>query len=156
MGAVHTLGDDVPERRGIRRRNRQDLREGGVHAAEDGTQFEDEYECEQYEEKLHIKQVFESFSCYDRDECFLDTNSENFNPDDVYYILVKKENYEDGSYMELDDFIFDGELPALINVFKDTDTTLVYFNRDFDTWHNWHEEFNRLTGMMKMFAGKGE
>ena len=127
--------------------------------AEDGTQFEDEWDCEQYEEKLHIKQVFKPFSCYDGSGCLLDTDGENFNPEDVYYILVKEDNYEDGSYMELDDFIFDGELPALGNTFKDTDTTLIYLNCDSDTWENWHEEFNRLTEMMKMFqlfAGKGE
>jgi len=127
--------------------------------AEDGTQFEDEFDCVQYEEELHIKQVFEPFSCYDINGHLLDTNDEHFESDDVYYILVKEDNYEDGSYMELDDFIFDGELPALSHVFKDTDTTLIYFNRNSDTWENWHEEFNRLTEMMKMFqlfAGKGE
>jgi hypothetical protein len=50
-------------------------------------------------------------------------------------------------------------LPVLKDVFKDTDTTLIYLNPNSDTWENWHEEFNRLTEMMKMFqlfAGKGE
>ena len=124
--------------------------------AEDGTQFEDEFDCVRYEEKLRTKEVFEPFSCYDREGCPLDTDGENFNPDDVYYILVREDDYEDGSYMELDDFVFDGGLPALNRVFEDTDITLIYFNRDSDTWKNWHEEFNKLTEMMKMFAGKGE
>lgn len=126
------------------------------YIAEDGTMFEDECECELYEERLHVKEVFEPFSCYDRNGCLLDTDDENFDYGDVRYILVKEDSYEDGSYMKLDDFIFDGELPALGNTFKDTDTTLIYFNRDSDTWQNWHEEFNKLTEMMKMFAGKGE
>lgn len=127
--------------------------------AEDGTQFEDEWKCERYEEGLRIKKVFEPFSCYNESGCLLDTNSEHFYPDDVWYILVKEENYEDGSYMELDDFIFDGELPSLNDVFKDTDTTLIYFNHDSDTWENWHKEFSRLIEMMKkfqLFAEKGE
>ena len=127
--------------------------------AEDGTQFEDEFDCVRYEEKLRTKEVFEPFSCYDREGCPLDTDSENFNPYDVDYILVKEDNYEDGSYMELDDFIFDGELPALGNTFKDIDTTVIYYDPRLETWHNWYEEFNKLTEMMKMFqlfAGKGE
>lgn len=127
--------------------------------AEDGKQFEDEYECEQYEEELHIKQVFEPFSCYDRNGCLLDINSENFDPDDVYYILVKEADYENGNYMKLDDFAFDGELPALGNTFNDVDTTVIYYNRDSETWGNWYEEFYRLSEMMKMFqlfAKKGE
>lgn len=129
------------------------------YIAEDGTQFEDECECELYEERLHIKEVFEPFSCYDGDGCFLDTDDENFNPDDVCYILVREDNYEDGSYMELDDFIFNGTLPALGDTFEYTDITLIYLNRDSDTWENWHKEFSRLTEMMKMFqlfAGEGE
>lgn len=127
--------------------------------AEDGKQFEDEFQCEQYEEKLHTKEVFEPFSCYDREGCFLDTNSENFNPDDVYYILVKEAEYEDGSYMELDDFIFDGELPALGNTFQDVDVTVIYYDHHLEAWHNWYEEFYKLSEMMKMFqlfVGKGE
>jgi hypothetical protein len=127
--------------------------------AEDGTQFEDEWECERYEERLHIKEVFESFSCYDGDGCPLDTDDENFNPDDVCYILVKENDYEYGSYMELDDFIFNGNLPSLGDTFKDTDTALIYLNSDSDTWENWHKEFNRLNEIMKkfqLFAGKGE
>lgn len=127
--------------------------------AEDGTHFEDEWKCEQYEEELHIKQVFEPFSCYDRNGCLLDINSENFDPDDVYYILVKEADYENGNYMKLDDFAFDGELPALGNTFNDVDTTVIYYNRDSETWGNWYEEFYRLSEMMKMFqlfAKKGE
>lgn len=124
--------------------------------AEDGTQFKDELDCVRYEEKLRIKEVFEPFSCYNESGCLLDTNSEHFYPEDVYYILVQEENYEDGSYMELDDFIFDGGLPALNRVFEYTDITLIYFHRDSNTWKNWHEEFNKLTEMKKMFAGKGE
>lgn len=127
--------------------------------AEDGKSFEDEWECEQYEEKLHTKEVFEPFSCYDENGHLLDTNSEDFNPDDVYYILVKEDDYENGDYMELDDFIFDGGLPALGNTFKDIDTTVIYYDHHFEAWHNWYEEFDKLTEMMKMFqlfAGKGE
>jgi hypothetical protein len=127
--------------------------------AEDGTQFGDEWECERYEERLRIQEVFEPFSCYDRDGCLLDTDGENFNPDDVCYILVKEDSYENGSYMNLDYFIYNGRLPALIDVFKDTDTTLIYLNPNSDTWENWHKEFSRLTEikeMFQLFAGKGE
>ena len=127
--------------------------------AEDGKQFEDEYECERYEEELHIKQVFEPFSCYDGNGHLLDTNSKDFDPDEVFYILVKEKNYEDGSYMELDDFIFEGELPAIINTFNNVDATVIYYNRNSETWENWYEEFYRLSEMMKMFqlfAKKGE
>lgn len=127
--------------------------------AEDGTQFEDEWECEQYEERLRIREVFKPFSCYDGDGCLLDTDGENFNPDDVWYILVKEDSYEDGSYIDLDCFIFNGTLPALIDVFKDTDTTLIYYDHHLEAWHNWHKEFNELIEikeMFQLFAGKGE
>ena len=127
--------------------------------AEDGTQFEDEWECVDYEEKLHTKQAFEPFSCYDKNGHLLDTDDENFHPDYVDYILIKKDNYENGDYVELDSFIFDGNLPALGNTFKDTDTTVIYYDHRLEAWHNWYEEFDKLTEMMKMFqlfAGKGE
>ena len=127
--------------------------------AEDGKQFEDAWECEQYEEKLHIKNTFEPFSCYDKEGCFLNTDDEDFNPEDVYYILVKECNYEDGSYMELDSFIFEGLLPYIGNTFKNTDTALIYFDNCSNTWRNWHEEFNKLNAMMQMFQlfeGEGE
>ena len=127
--------------------------------AEDGTQFEDEWECERYEERFHIKQAFKPFSCYDKNIHLLDTDDEDFHPDYVDYILIKKDNYENGDYVELDSFIFDGNLPALGNTFKDTDTTVIYYDHRLEAWHNWYEEFDKLTEMMKMFqlfAGKGE
>lgn len=129
------------------------------YIAEDGTQFEDEWECEWYEERLRIKEVFKPFSCYDGDGWLLDTDSENFNPDSVCYILVKESNYENGSYMDLDCFIFDGHLPTLCDTFKNVDTTVIYLNRNSDTWENWYEEFNKLTEIketFQLFAGKGE
>ena len=57
------------------------------YVADDGTEFEDEFECMDYESKLSLTYHKNDFILFDDDKCPL--SLEDIKSEDVYYIVIK-------------------------------------------------------------------
>ena len=57
------------------------------YLADDGTRFDDEYKCRDYERAEHLKKYSDHFSFYDKNRKEINFNDE-FDGEDVFYVKV--------------------------------------------------------------------
>ena len=59
------------------------------YLAVDGTRFEDEEECRDYEVKLQLKRHSKDFKLFNHEREEINLNTKYLVPDDVFYIIIK-------------------------------------------------------------------
>lgn len=128
--------------------------------AEDGTKFEYEDECQEYEEKQLFIQMLETIPCYDT--LFVRVTGESveqasYGIDDIHYILIP-DNADDSFFEALRDFdsaYLDGLLPY--NEAK-SHNDLLYWDTYANSWRVWSKDLAKLEILRNHFQlfGEGE
>lgn len=128
--------------------------------AEDGTKFEYEDECQEYEEKQLFIEMLETIPCYDA--LFVRVTGENveqalYDNDDIYYILIP-DNADDNFFEALryfDSEYFEEQLPC--NEAK-SHNDLLYWDEYSNTWRVWSKDLANLETLKNHFQlfGEGE
>lgn len=125
--------------------------------AEDGTQFESEYDCEEYERHLRYTKLLENIPCYNQIFARMTGEDEGFDERDIYYILIpdKITASFDDALRELDEEFFDGLLPY--NEAK-THNDLLYWDEESSSWRVWSKDLANLEILANHFQlfGEGE
>lgn len=125
--------------------------------AEDGTQFESEYDCEEYERHLRYAKLLEIVPCYN--QIFVRTTGEDegFDESDICYIFIPDMSDTDfaEALRELDEYFFEGQLPY---IGAKTHNDLLYWDEDSQSWRVWSKDYKELRQMIKYFQlfGEGE
>ena len=127
--------------------------------AEDGTKFEYEDECQEYEEKQLFIEMLKVIPCYDT--IFVRVTGEDeqtsFDSDDICYILIP-DNADDSFFETLRDFdsaYFEGLLPY--NEAK-SHNDLLYWDKYSNSWRVWSKDHANLEILANHFQlfGEGE
>lgn len=127
--------------------------------AEDGTKFEDEQDCVEYEQDCRWCELLEKVPCYTSDYKRVTKEDEGIFACNIAYILVppSKGSAEfDDAYTDLDDEFFGGDLPYLGDCNPNGD---LVFRDDSNLWYLWSNEMTKLREMadrFQMFEEKGE
>ena len=125
--------------------------------AEDGTQFESEYDCEEYERHLKYARLLENVPCYNQIFVRMTGEDEGFDEGDIYYILIpdKITASFDDALRELDEEFFDGELPYYD---AKSHNDLLYYDEDSHSWRVWSKDLANLEILRNHFQlfGEGE
>lgn len=128
--------------------------------AEDGTKFEYEDECQEYEEKQLFIQMLDVIPCYSA--MFIRITGENveqesYDNDDICYILIP-DNADDSFFEALrnfDEAYFEGQLPY--NEAK-SHNDLLYWDEYSNIWRVWSKDLANLEILANHFQlfGEGE
>ena len=125
--------------------------------AEDGTQFDDEYDCQEYEHKVRFAKLLEIVPCYNKDFMRIIGEDEEFDESDIYFILIpdKIGTGFDDALQELDEEFFEGQLPC--DEAK-SHNDLLYWDEDSGSWRVWSKDLSNLELLRNYFQlfGKGE
>ena len=118
--------------------------------AEDGTQFDDEYDCQEYERKVRFAKLLEVVPCYTRIFMRMVGEDEEFDEGDIYFILIpdKIDADFDDALRELDEEFFEGQLPY--NEAK-SHNDLLYWDEESNTWRVWSRDYKNLRQLADHF-----
>ena len=114
--------------------------------AEDGTRFDYEDECQEYEEKQLFIEMLKVIPCYDAGYARItgeDDSQASYNNDTIHYISIP-DNADDNFFETLRNFndaYFYGHLPC-----EETkpNNDLIYFDEESDTWRVWSKDIASL------------
>jgi len=111
--------------------------------AEDGTQFDDEYDCQEYEHKVRFARLLEIVPCYNGIFARMTGENEDSDESDISYILIpdKITTDFDDALRELDEYFFEGQLPY--NEAK-SHNDLLYWDGESSTWRVWSKDLSNL------------
>ena len=118
--------------------------------AEDGTRFEDEYDCEQYESKVRFAKLLEVVPCYDRIFMRMIGEDKEFDEGDIYFILIPDKitaDFDD-ALRELDKEFFEGQLPY--DEAK-SHNDLLYWDNESNAWRVWSRDYKELRQLADRF-----
>lgn len=106
-----------------------------IYVAEDGTKFDDERECIDYEDKMFIQKIYDSgIRFYDYD--FKQIEKENIvNSKDIVYIYIPNEEAYYSLVSALDKYLFD------INI--------IYVNNGYYYYNSTTEDYESLEENLK-------
>lgn len=125
--------------------------------AEDGMQFESEYDCQEYERHVKYSELLEIVPCYNQIQVRMSGEDENFDESNIYYILIP--DMSDTGFAEalreLDEEFLEGQLPY---IGTKSHNDLLYWDEDSNTWRVWSEDYRKLRQMANHFQlfGEGE
>lgn len=125
------------------------MREITKYVANDGTEFEDEEECLDYERGIKIKDIY-GFKTYNRQgkEIFPKDYISDMNDFiyDVYFIKVENikgwEEFEKLCLDEFDTYFYDG-------LDEISEKGLYYKDDDYNCWVNWDYEYEKLRNIRR-------
>ena len=118
--------------------------------AEDGTQFDNEYDCQDYERQVRLARLLEIIPCYNKIFGRMTGENEGFDEGDIEYILIpdKVDACFDEALRELDEEFFEGQLPY--NEAKPRND-LLYWDDNSYSWRVWSKDLANLELLKKHF-----
>lgn len=128
--------------------------------AEDGTRFEYEDECQEYEEKQLFVEMLKVIPCYDAGFARVigdDDRPTIYNSNDISYILIP-DNADDSFFETLHDFdeaYYEGQLPYSE---AKSHNDLLYWDEYSNSWRVWSKDLANLEILKNHFQlfGEGE
>lgn len=127
--------------------------------AEDGTKFEDQDDCLDYERKVRWGELLEIVPCYNEIYYRLTEEDTEYDEADVAFILIPDTKDNDKFWRamrELDTDYFSGTIP--FDEAKEKND-LLYFDAESETWRVWSADIRNLRQMenqFQLFEDKGE
>lgn len=124
--------------------------------AEDGTPFESEYDCQDYERQVKFARLLETVPCYNKISVRMTGEEEGVDEGDICYILIPDEidaRYDE-ALAKLDEEFFTGLLPY--NEAKPRND-LLYWDENSYSWRVWsrdHENLELLGKHFQLFEGE--
>lgn len=118
--------------------------------AEDGTRFEDEYDCREYERKVRSAKLLEVVPCYTKIFARMIGEDEEFDEGDIDFILIPDDPCADfdEALRDLDEEFFEGQLPY--NEVK-SHNDLLYWDNESNTWRVWSRDYKNLRQLADRF-----
>ena len=121
--------------------------------AKDGERFDNEYDCQEHENKVRFAELLEIVPCYNDIFARMTGEDEDSDESDIYYILIpdKITTGFDDALRELNEYFFEGQLPY--DKAK-SHNDLLYWDEDSDSWRVWsgdHKELRRLADRFQLF-----
>ena len=134
------------------------MKEVRYYEAEDGTQFESEYDCQDYERQVRLARLLEIVPCYNKISVRMTGEDEELDESDIFCILIPDEIDArfDEALRELDEEFFEGQLPY--NEAKPRND-LLYWDDYSCSWRVWSRDRENLELLRKhfqLFEEKGE
>ena len=119
------------------------MKEVRYYEAEDGTQFESEYDCQDYERQVKFARLLEIIPCYNVSSVRMTGEDKDSDESDISYILIpdKITTGFDDALRELDEYFFEGQLPY--NEAK-SHNDLLYWDGESSTWRVWSRDLSNL------------
>lgn len=125
--------------------------------AEDGTQFESEYDCEEYERQVRFAELLEIVPCYNDIFMRMIGEDKEFDESDINYILIPDNPGTgfDEALRDLDEEFFERQLPY--NEAK-PHNDLLYWDEESSAWRVWSKDLSTLELLKNHFQlfGEGE
>lgn len=125
--------------------------------AEDGTQFDNEYDCEEHERYVRFVELLKFVPCYNDVFVRMTGEDEDFDESDIYYILIPDNPSIDFTIalVKLNKEFFYDQLPY--NEAK-LHNDLLYRDEDSDSWRVWSKDLSNLEILKNHFQlfGEGE
>lgn len=123
-----------------------------VFFADDGTRFEDEDECEQYELKHKLTAAITESFFYNFDGYYMTTEQWLADPESCDYMVVANDEEAELIYKYL------RETVGLCHPWEDwrvdkPTAGRYYYSHNDDRWHNFDEEHGKLLRIMKILEG---
>lgn len=123
-----------------------------VYFADDGTRFEDEDECEQYELKQKLTAAITESFFYDDNGKYMTTEEWLADPECCDYMVVADNEEAELIYKYLCETI------GLCHPWEDwrvdkPTAGRYYYSHNDDRWHNFDEEHSELLRIMKILEG---
>lgn len=125
--------------------------------AEDGTQFDNEYDCEEHERRVKFANLLEVVPCYTKNFSRMISKDEEFDEGDIHFILIPDKattNFDD-ALQDLDEKFFEGQLPYDEAKLRND---LLYWDEESCTWRVWSRDYEvsrQLADYFQLF-GEGE
>ena len=123
-----------------------------AYFADDGTRFEDEDECEQYELKQKLTAAITESFFYNEDGKYMTTEEWLTDPECCDYMVVADDDEAELIYKYLREEIGLCHPWEDWRISKPTAGRYYYSHKD-DRWHDFDEEHNELLRIMKIFEG---
>ena len=125
--------------------------------AEDGERFDNEYDCQEHENKVRFTELLEIVPCYNDIFMRMTGEDEDSDESDISYILIpdKITTGFDDALRELDEHFFEGQLPY--NEAK-SHNDLLYWDGESSIWRVWSRDLANLELLKNHFQlfGEGE
>ena len=122
------------------------MREVTYYEADDGTQFEDEYECLEYEWQLDVESKGHMYALLNHKCVLLDNNKTN-SYDDCFFIFLKNNNSAKALCSIWNEDMIGSYCPDFIRDYTNVTPGLWAYDEDDDNWYHVGERIANLQNM---------